>query len=378
MLTKQEDFLQSFLDRRQSDLSIRQLTVKDHLTDFCSNDYLGFSRSALLRHRVEEEMKRHPFHAQGSTGSRLITGNNEYIIALEKSISQFHNAENCLIFNSGYDANLGLFASVPQKGDLVIFDEMVHASIRDGIKVCRAEAVSFRHNDIEDLHSKLKMSEQNAFVSIETVYSMDGDEAPLAEIVSLCKMYGARLIVDEAHATGLYGEKGEGLTQSLGLEKDVFAKVHTFSKALGCHGAAVLGSDVLKQFLVNFSRSFIFTTALTFHSLVSVKCAYDILAKQQIKRNKISLLVSLFKLNIQDNPAIQVSGGNGPIQSIIIPGNDRAKQVSAALEQAGFYAKAILYPTVPRGSERIRICIHSFNAEAQVISLANKLNELLK
>jgi len=378
MLTKHEDILQSFLDRRQADLSIRQLTVKDHLVDFCSNDYLGFARSALLRHRVEEEFKRHPFHAQGSTGSRLITGNNEYIIALEKSIAQFHNAENCLIFNSGYDANLGLFASVPQKGDLVIFDEMVHASIRDGIKVCRAEAVSFRHNDLDDLHNKLKMSYQNAYVSIETVYSMDGDEAPLADILSLCKMYGARLIVDEAHATGLYGTKGEGLVQMLGLEKDVFARVHTFGKALGCHGAAVLGSDVLKQFLVNFSRSFIFTTALPFYSLASIKFAYDILAKQHIKRNKISLLVNLFKQNIQVSSTIRISGGTGPIQSIIIPGNDRAKQVSAQLEEDGFYAKAILYPTVPRGSERIRICIHSFNTEEQVIALANKLNELLK
>jgi 8-amino-7-oxononanoate synthase len=369
MLTTQQNILQSFLDKRKADLSIRELTVMDHLIDFCSNDYLGFSRSALLKHS---------FHAQGATGSRLITGNNEYVNALENSIAEFHNAEKCLIFNSGYDANLGLFASVPQQGDLIIFDEMVHASIRDGIKLSRAAAVSFSHNDIEDLNNKLKMSYKDAYISIESVYSMDGEEAPLEAIVQLAKMYGAKIIVDEAHASGIYGKRGEGLTQMLGFEKDVFARVHTFGKALGTHGAAVVGSDVLIQFLINFSRSFIFTTALPFHSLTSIKCAYDILTNQQIKRNKISLLSNLFKQNIQVVAPNSFSGSNGPIQSVIIPGNDKAKQVAAELEQAGFYAKAILYPTVPRGSERIRFCIHSFNTEEQVNALTFKLNELLK
>jgi 7-keto-8-aminopelargonate synthetase-like enzyme len=309
MLTTQHDILQSFLDKRKEDLSFRELAIKDHLIDFCSNDYLGFARSALLRHRVDEEMKRYQFHAQGSTGSRLITGNNEYINVLEKNISEFHNAENSLIFNSGYDANLGLFASVPQKDDLIIFDEMVHASIRDGIKMSRAASISFIHNDIEDLHNKLKMSYNNAYISIESVYSMDGDE--------------------------------------------------------------------LIQFLVNFSRSFIYTTALPFHSLINIKCVYDILANQQIKRNKISILSNLFKQKIEVFEPNSFTGSNGSIQSVIIPGNDKAKQVAAQLEKAGYYAKAILYPTVPRGSERIRFCIHSFNTEEQINTLTFKLNELL-
>jgi 8-amino-7-oxononanoate synthase len=377
-MTPAEKTLLAILQKREADLSIRKLTNKDHLVDFCSNDYLGFSRSALLQHRVEEEVKKHNFHKQGATGSRLISGNSTYIEQLEKYISQYHNAESSLIFNSGYDANIGLFSGVPQKGDLIIYDELVHASIRDGIKMSRAEAVSFQHNNLEDLHNKLKTSSLNAFISIESVYSMDGDFAPIKEIVALAKQYNAHVIVDEAHATGLFGENGGGLVQQFGLEQDVFARVHTFGKAMGCHGAVVLGSEVLKQFLVNYARSFIFTTAMPFHSLATIKCAYAILAKQQNKIQKISYLVDLFKKSIQVNKNAWLISSGSPIQSIVIPGNDRVKLVSAELEKAGFYAKAILYPTVPKGAERIRICIHSFNTEEQVLGLANKLNELLK
>ena len=377
-MTPAEQTLLSFLQKREANLSIRKLTNKDHLVDFCSNDYLGFSRSALLQHRVEEEVKQHHFHKQGATGSRLISGNSTYNEQLEKYISQYHNAESSLMFNSGYDANIGLFSGVPQKGDVIIFDELVHASIRDGIKMSRAEAVSFQHNNLEDLHNKLKTSSLNAFISIESVYSMDGDFAPIKEIVALAKQYNAHVIVDEAHATGLFGANGGGLVQQFGLEQDVFARVHTFGKAMGCHGAVVLGSEVLKQFLVNYARSFIFTTAMPFHSLATIKCAYAILAKQQNKIQKISYLVDLFKKSIQVNRNAWLITSESPIQSIVIPGNDRAKLVSAELEKAGFYAKAILYPTVPKGAERIRICIHSFNTEEQVLGLANKLNELLK
>jgi 8-amino-7-oxononanoate synthase len=372
-----EQTLLAILQKREADLSIRKLTNKYHLVDFCSNDYLGFSGSALLQHRVEEEAKLYHFHKQGATGSRLISGNSTYIEQLEKYISEYHNAESSLMFNSGYDANVGLFSSVPQKGDLIIYDELVHASIRDGIKMSRAEAVAFRHNDLEDLHNKLKMSSLNAYISIESVYSMDGDFAPLKEIVSIAKQYNTQVIVDEAHATGLFGKNGAGLVQQFGLEQDVFARVHTFGKAMGCHGAVVLGSEVLKQFLVNYARSFIFTTALPFHSLVSIKCAYDILAKQQNKIQKISYLVDLLKKSIQVNKNAWLIPSESPIQSVVIPGNDSVKLVAAELEKAGFYAKAILYPTVPKGAERIRICIHSFNTEKQVLGLTETINSVI-
>jgi 8-amino-7-oxononanoate synthase len=165
--------------------------------------------------------------------------------------------------------------------------------------------------------------------------------------------------------------------QQVGLEQDVFARVHTFGKAMGCHGAVVLGSEVLKQFLINFARPFIFTTALPFHSLATIKCAYDILAKQQNKIQKISYLVDLFKKSIHINKNAWLIPSESPIQSVVIPGNDRAKLVAAELEKAGFYAKAILYPTVPKGAERIRFCIHSFNTEKQVLGLTETINSVI-
>jgi 8-amino-7-oxononanoate synthase len=182
--------------------------------------------------------------------------------------------------------------------------------------------------------------------------------------------------VDEAHATGLFGTKGEGRVADLGLEKEVFARVHTFSKALGCHGAIVLGSETLKQFLLNFARPFVFTTALPFHSLVAVKCAYDILSNQQHRTLKINNLIRLFQQSLEIKKAATLVESESPIQSIILPGNDRALSVSRHLEKAGFYAKAILYPTVPRGKERIRIVLHSFNSEEEVLGIARTINQV--
>lgn len=364
-----KETLKHFLEKRQADLSIRSLPRKSHLVDFCSNDYLGFSRSALLRDKIKKELEKNGSYPEGATGSRLITGNHPLCEELEALIAKYHHAEAGLIFNSGYDANVGFFSSVPQKSDLVLYDELVHASIRDGLKMTRGTVIEFRHNDIEDLKRKLKEGFKNCYIAVESVYSMDGDFAPLKELAKLCAETGANLVVDEAHATGLFGPKGEGRVVELGLERSVFARVHTFSKALGCHGAIVLGSEVLKQFLLNFSRPFIFTTALPFHSLVAIKCVYNLLDANSNKLLKINYLTSLFKKNLQDVKEVELIASESPVQSVIIPGNDRALFVSGELEKAGFYAKAILYPTVPRGKERIRLVVHSFNSEEEVLKL---------
>ena len=192
-------------------------------------------------------------------------------------LADFHKAESGLIFNSGYDANLGLFSCIAKKEDTLICDELIHASIIDGCRLSYANRFRFAHNDVEDLEDKLRRSKGNIFVAVESVYSMDGDMAPLKEIAAVCKKYNASLIVDEAHATGLFGDQGRGLVSQHGLEQEVFARVHTFGKALGCHGAVILGSETLRNYLVNFARSFIFTTALPVHSLIAVKCAYEML-----------------------------------------------------------------------------------------------------
>lgn len=380
----QELFLQHHLDKRQEQGLLRTLKVPSGTIDFCSNDYLGFARSEELKHKISScsesacpvgrLLTPGPRLFNGSTGSRLLSGNSAYAEDLEKYIAQYHNAEAGLIFNSGYDANVGLLSSVAQRGDTIMYDEFIHASVRDGTRLSLAKAHSFMHNDLDDLEKKLKKKKGNVFVAVESVYSMDGDFSPLKEIVSLCQKHNANLIVDEAHATGLYGSKGEGRCVELGLEKVIFARVHTFGKALGTHGAIVLGSGALRNYLINFSRPFIYSTALPFHALLSIKCAYDILANSEHKALKIKLLKDYFKSLVKE----RFLPSQSSIQCMIIPGNEQVKNISEKIQTAGFDVRPILSPTVPKGKERIRICIHAFNTEEEVKTLTEAIQQSLK
>ena len=198
----------------------------------------------------------------GSGGSRLLAGNYPLIEKLEKSIASFHDAEAGLIFNSGYDANIGLLSCIALKEDTILYDQLIHASLRDGIRLGYAQSFSFEHNNPASLELRLKQAAGTVYVVTESLFSMDGDLAPLQEMAALCEQYNAKLIVDEAHATGIVGEHGEGLVQHLQLQSKCFARIHTFGKALGVHGAIVLGSSFLRSYLINFSRPFIYTTAL--------------------------------------------------------------------------------------------------------------------
>jgi 8-amino-7-oxononanoate synthase len=372
-----DEKLKAILNARADDLTLRRLEQNGHLIDFASNDYLGLARSAELRQITDESYANYPQHSHGAAGSRLISGNHKLYEELEHFIADYHQAEAGLIFNSGYDANVGFFSAVPQPGDIVYADELVHASIRDGLKMTRAARSYFLHNDLVDLEAQMQKHGGSKFIAVESIYSMDGDFAPLLELVELAEKYGANLVVDEAHATGIFGPKGEGRVVQLGLQNRVYARAHTFGKALGGHGAIVLGSGVLREFLINFARSFIYTTALPLYSLLWVQNAYDILSKGCYKELEMRFLIYLLQENLKVLSGAVMSSNDGPIQSLIIPGNGRAKQVSAALAQAGFYAKAILYPTVPRGKERLRICIHQFNTEEEVLGLCNTIKGAL-
>lgn len=370
--------LSDILQSRKQDLSIRSLEDHRGYIDFASNDYLGLSRSAWLRQQVEQAMKEHfAYVAEGATGSRLISGQHELFKNLEDRIAAYHYAEAALLFNSGYDANLGFFASVPQPGDLVIADELIHASVRDGMKLTRGDREFFLHNNLADLEAKLDQKANNKFVVVESIYSMDGDLAPLKELVDLCEKYDAQLVVDEAHATGIFGPKGEGRVVELGLQDKVYARVVTYGKALGSHGATVLGSVVLKEFLVNYARSFIYTTALPFSSILRLEKVYDILSKKKYSVNVLSELCVFVEEELKGMPEEVTLTGGHHIKSLLVPGNDRAKAVSAALEKEGIYAKAILYPTVPKGKERIRLCIHSFNTKEEIRLLADTIKRAL-
>ena len=221
-----------------------------------------------------------------------------------------------------------------------------------------------------DLHAKLASAKGLIYVVTETVFSMDGDMPPLREIAALCRTFDAGLIVDEAHATGVIGEHGAGLVNHFGLEADCLARVHTFSKALGSHGAVVLCSEELREFLINYCRPFIFSTALPFHSLASVKCVYEYFPGLDERRAHLAHLIAVLRKALSKNSSVHMLPSDTPIQSLIIPGNDEAKRIAALLQDAGFDARAILSPTVTRGTERIRIGLHSFNAEEEIKNLA--------
>lgn len=372
-----EKFIEQSLQKREEQNALRKLVNHNQLIDFCSNDYLGFAHSQELKLSIQNTFNTFPDALNGSTGSRLLAGNSSFAETLEKTVAGFHNAQAGLLFNSGYDANVGLFSAIGQKDSTIVYDELIHASVHDGIKMSAATAFMFRHNDLAHLEERLKIAQGIIYVAVESIYSMDGDEAKLKAIAALCKQYKANLIVDEAHATGITSNAGKGLVQKLGLETEVFARVHTFGKALGCHGAIVLGSELLRTYLINFSRAFIYTTALPLHSLVSIQEAYRLLQKNEGTIEALHGLIRLFKTEMVKNNGVQLIESSSPIQCIVVSGNHAVKKMASDLQNGGFDVRPILSPTVPKGKERLRICIHAFNSSDQVSRLAACINEHL-
>ncbi len=381
------------LTARQQAGLLRQLRTADELVDFCSNDYLGFARSAELRAAIQEADAKLTNFRTGATGSRLLAGQTVLADEVEQALSRFYQTETALLFNSGYDANLGLLACLPQAGDTLITDERIHASMIDGARLSYATRHRFRHNDPNDLENILQrvsalsssgsQSAGQVFVAVESVYSMDGDVAPLLDLCNLCDQYGAALLVDEAHATGIYGPNGEGLVVALGLQERVLARVHTFGKALGVHGAAVVGPVVLRDYLINFARSFIYTTALPPHSLLAVRAAHQHLQMHLAACQRLRQQIQYFHQRTTEEPAdalpFRMSWVNSesPIQGLIVPGNDHARRVAAEAQRAGFDVRAILSPTVPVGQERLRICLHAFNTNEEMDQLIAVLQNAL-
>ena len=370
------------LETRKQNQALRRLPIDYYGVDFASNDYIGFSKSKTIFEETHELLVSKNVSSNGATGSRLLSGNHPLYEETENHIATFHQSATALLFNSGYDANVGFFSAVPQKGDFILYDEYCHASIRDGIQLSNAKAYKFQHNDYEDLQRLLEKcqseEDQSAlgteiYIVTESVFSMDGDCPEFEIILSLSEKHKAYVIVDEAHALGVFGSTGEGLMQSQHLQHRIFARIMTFGKGLGCHGAAVLGSHELKQYLVNFARSLIYTTALPPHAVATILVAY-----RQLEKEKTTIQ------NLRDNIVFfnqekQLLGlkpifvrSKSAIQSAIIPGNEKVKAIAKQLQENGFDVKAILAPTVPEGQERLRFCIHSYNTEeemAQVLQL---------
>ncbi len=371
-------FLTNRLRQREQAGLLRQLRTGGNLIDFCSNDYLGLARSAALRQAIREAENQQPMAKNGATGSRLLAGHTDLADVVECQLADFYQTESALIFNSGYDANIGLLSTLPQRADVLLTDELIHASMIDGARLCYADRQRFRHNDLEHLAQLMQDAQaqhtSTIFVAVESVYSMDGDFAPLHELVDLCDYYNAHLIVDEAHATGVYGPNGEGRVVDLGLQERVLARVHTFGKGMGVHGAAVVGAGLLRDYLVNTARSFIYTTALPPHSLLAIRCAHEQGAVIHQEQEKLHRQAAFFqKIAAQKLQDARWTKSSSPIQCLLINGNEACRRVATRAQAAGFDVRAILSPTIPVGQERIRICLHSFNTEEEIVGLMDAL-----
>jgi 8-amino-7-oxononanoate synthase len=385
--------LQQKLNLRTETNALRKLPFPTNGIDFSSNDYLGFAKNDEIFETTHQYLIDNNIKVNGATGSRLISGNHIMYDITESYIAKFHQSETALIFNSGYDANVGFFSAVPQRNDVILYDELCHASIRDGIQMSHAKSYKFQHNDYEDLEHLLqkfviqskveeKLSTPNSqlptiYIVTESVFSMDGDAPNMETLVQLSEKYKSLLVVDEAHALGVFGDKGEGLVQSQNLQDKIFARIMTFGKGIGCHGAAILGNSDLKEYLVNFARSFIYTTGLSPHSVATILVAYKYL-NQTKELQKLKENINFFNQQKQllgIKPLFVYS--KSAIHSAIIPGNKKVKNIAAQLQEKGFEVKAILSPTVPEGQERLRFCLHSYNTEKEMQDMLSELSKLV-
>ncbi|WP_157974247.1 aminotransferase class I/II-fold pyridoxal phosphate-dependent enzyme [Lewinella sp. IMCC34183] len=362
------DFLTDRLRPLRSGGQYRELPGDPAGVDFWSNDYLGFSRQL-------GPVDSTPAHT--APGSRLISGDGPALTTLERRISEFHGYASALLFGTGYTANLGLLSALPRRGDTVIYDALIHASLRDGLRLSGAAARRCKHNDLMDADRLLSAGAagggQTFFVT-ESRFSMDGDTAPLAELADLCRAYGAHLIVDEAHAIGIDGPLGGGLVAAYRLQPQVFATVVTYGKAPGFHGAAVLGSAELRNYLINYSRPFIFTTAPRPEQVAGIGRVYDLLeTAYAASREALGRVIDRYRERVRDRLSDRILTADGPIQLVPVAGNRAVMEAERLLRADGYLVKGIRSPSVPEGAERLRICLHAFNTPEEIDGLVDRL-----
>ncbi|KAK5082688.1 hypothetical protein LTR05_006568 [Lithohypha guttulata] len=393
-----EQSLAATLERRRRSSKLRTLkSSSPDAIDFSSNDFLSLSTTQEFRKDYLKELESHALPV-GSTGSRLLDGNSQYAEDLERRIADFHRAETALLVGSGFDANVSIFTCLPQPGDIVVYDELIHASVHDGMKVSRAVSfLPFKHNCLVDFRSRLSSCRsgilgKNIFVAVETVYSMDGDLAPLVEMLAIMKELfpqgNCHLIVDEAHSTGIYGPKGKGRVSELGLEGDVLVRLHTFGKGLACNGAVILSSHVIRSYLINYARPIIFTTFMSYPMLVAVKVAYDWLSDGKTEslsmrlfhliRYMYSGLKRLEPLTQNLEPGSMLLPGRCPESAIFALMMREPRELAGFCQANGFIVRPVVHPTVPQGTERVRICLHAGNTEAEIDAFVDKVQTWLK
>ncbi|OCK82395.1 PLP-dependent transferase [Lepidopterella palustris CBS 459.81] len=397
-----EASFRQLLNRRRLQSTLRRLTVSpEQSVDFSSNDFLSLSTSSALRSAFLKELAK-PDLKLGSGGSRLLDGNSTYAEQLERDIAAFHRAPAALLFNSGFDANSGFFACVPQHGDVVIHDEFIHASVHDGMRLSRAsQCFPFAHNSVADLRRLLEECKKNSesiadgrshvFIAVEATYSMDGDLAPLKAIVEAVEEVLPRkngyITVDEAHATGVIGPQGRGLVCQLGLEDKIFARLHTFGKSLACNGAVMLSSPILRDYLINYARPLIYTTFMSYPNLVAIRASYTFFQQghtEPLALHLNALIQAMFsqlqalmeKHDFHNTPTallkVSLDCPQSPIFSVLTP---HPRSLAKYCQDGGFVVRAVVPPTVPIGGSRVRVCLHASNTMDEVRRLVERMDD---
>ncbi len=324
--------------------------------DFCSNDYLGLSAHPRVKEHMIRAIRE---DGCGSTGSRLLRGHREAFDRLERAFAAFKGTERALYFSSGYLANLAVLTTFVEPGDVVLSDRLNHASLRDGIRLSRARRVAFPHNDAGALARLLSKAngQGQTFVVTESLFSMDGDVPPLAEYAAVCRAAGALLIVDEAHAVGIFGERGSGLIEALGLTRDVFLTIDTAGKALGVAGAFAAGPAWAIEFLVQRARPFLFSTAPPPSMASALETSLAIVAAEPERRRLLRERAVYLRARL-DGAGVRVPSGDSQIIPIVLGDANRACAIASELQSHGFDVRAIRPPTVPLGTARLRVSVN--------------------
>lgn len=373
------DLIDSLIERRRASNRLRILPKQTgNGVDLYSNDYLGLSTSGRLMKAFRLELDQYNEVLCGSTGSRLLSGNTKLVEQFETKLKEIHGGGSATIFCSGYDANIGVIAALGHERRVCFFfDELIHASMRDAFRLSFGKSRKFPHNDVEELDRLLKQHDGPAVVCVESVYSMDGDTAPLKEIADLASHHGAALLVDEAHATGVFGRGGRGLVDELKLTEQIDIRVHTWGKALGCQGAVVVGPPNLQDLLSNYARSFIYSTGISAPLLLAAKAAYGLLLSAEKEREDLNTVINQWNRGAGAF-GDQVTNNLSPIQSVLVPGENKVKAAAAKLQEKGFMSLPVVSPTVPVGTERLRISLHAHNSASEIEGVQQLLQEILQ
>ncbi len=346
--------------------------------DFTSNDYLGLAESPALRQAAIEALARGvPI---GAGGSRLLRGNHPEHEALEAEAAAFFGSEAALYFGGGFMANVSIFGTLPQRGDLVVYDELIHASVHHGVRAGRADHVAAAHNDVDAFEDAIRRWRAGGgtgrpWIAVESLYSMDGDRAPLAGLAAIAERHEGMLVIDEAHATGVFGPDGRGLGAGLEGRPDVVS-LHTCGKALGSMGGLVCGPRVMRDFLVNRCRPFIYATAPSPLVAATVRAALKICREEPERRERLGRLIANAGRELQRLTGIVPSGSQ--IQPVIVGSDARAVRVAAAMRASGYDIRAIRPPTVPEGTSRLRIALTLNVSEAVVADMLATLPKELR